>query len=255
MHITNSFKKICLRILLYILFLLFISLFIVSFIQIITYFKNSYKNSIVLNDIKKNIVVEKKEDNNLKNDNTYNINFDNLKKQNEDTVGFLKVNGIDLETIVVKTKDNNYYLTHNFEKQRNKSGWIFMDYRNRLDSRDKNIIIYGHNMRNGTMFASLKNILDNSWLENTENHSIIFKTEDKRTIYKVFSVYQIEKEDYYLKTDFRDSEFNTFINTLKERSIYNFDIDVTENDNVLTLTTCANNNKYRVVLHAKEIVK
>lgn len=248
---TNLFKK---NYILYTLFFSFIILLIVSSIQIIIYFKDSYSNSLLFKDIKKDIIVEKKEDNILKNESIYNINFENLKKKNEDTVGFLKVNGTDIETVVVKSKDNSYYLTHNFENQKNKSGWIFMDYRNRLDGSDKNIVIYGHNMRNGTMFASLKNILDDSWLENTENYSIIFKTEDKRTIYKVFSVYQIEKEDYYLKTDFRDSEFNTFINTLKERSIYNFGIDVTENDNVLTLTTCANNNKYRVVLHAKEIV-
>ncbi len=249
---TNLFKK---NYILYTLFFSFIILLIVSSIQIIIHFKDSYSNSLLFKYIKKDIVVEKKEDSILKNESIYNINFENLKKKNEDTVGFLKVKGTDIETVVVKSKDNSYYLTHNFENQKNKSGWIFMDYRNRLDGSDKNIVIYGHNMRNGTMFASLKNILDDSWLENIENHSIIFKTEDKRTIYKVFSVYQIEKEDYYLKTDFRDSEFNTFINTLKERSIYNFGIDVTENDNVLTLTTCANNNKYRVVLHAKEIVE
>lgn len=103
------------------------------------------------------------------------------------------------------------------------------------------------------MFGSLKNILTSKWYNNKENYNIIFNIEGKNCIYKVFSVYKIEAEDYYIKTKFSDNkEFEEFINTIKKRSVKNFDINVSKDDSILTLSTCANNNKYRVVLHAKK---
>ena len=196
---------------------------------------------------------EEQEDNTS---NKYNIDFTTLKGKNDDTVGFLKVNGTDIENIVVKGNDNSYYLKHNFNKEYNTAGWIFTDYHNKLDGTDRNIIIYGHNMRNKTMFGTLKNILDSDWQENEYNRKITFITEKESAIYDVFSVYQIEKEDYYITTDFKNNEeFLKFANTLKSRSKYNFDVDIKENDSILTLSTCANNNKYRIVLHAKKIIE
>ena len=74
-----------------------------------------------------------------------------------------------------------------------------------------------------------------------------------KKIYEVFSVYQIEAEDYYIQTSFTQESFSDFIKTLKKRSITDFGVEVGENDSILTLSTCANNNQYRVVLHAKKI--
>lgn len=104
------------------------------------------------------------------------------------------------------------------------------------------------------MFGSLKNILNSDWYDNEENTNITLYTENEKCIYKVFSIYKIESEDYYITTEFEnDKKFEQFVNTIKKRSIKEFDIDVSESDNILTLSTCANNNKYRVVLHAKKI--
>lgn len=108
-------------------------------------------------------------------------------------------------------------------------------------------------MQNGTMFSSLKNILSKEWQENAENWNIIFITENLNSKYRVFSVYETEVEDYYINTDFSEGEFSKFVNTIKLRSIYNFNIDVNENDKILTLSTCGKNSKYRLVLHAKLI--
>ena len=110
-------------------------------------------------------------------------------------------------------------------------------------------------MRNNTMFGTLKNILNSNWHENEENRKIIFITENESYIYEVFSVYQIETEDYYIKTSFNNEEFKEYINTMKVRSKYNFNVEISENDSILTLSTCANNNKYRVILHAKRVVQ
>ena len=96
------------------------------------------------------------------------------------------------------------------------------------------------------MFGSLKNILDEEWYNNDENRNIIFATEEKVSTYRVFSVYQVEKEDYYI-------QFEKFIEELKRRSKKDFDEEVDKDSQILTLSTCANNNKYRVVLHAVKV--
>lgn len=184
----------------------------------------------------------------------YKINFEKLKNTNDDTVGFIKVNGTQIEYPIVKTTNNDYYLKHSFDKTYNAAGWVFADYRNKLDGTDKNIIIYGHNRKNGTMFSSLRHILNKNWYENEENRRIQLITENAEITYEVFSIYQIEKEEYYIQTNFNsDEQFSTFIKTLKNRSIKDFNIDVNSEDSILTLSTCANDNNYRVVLHAKKI--
>ena len=103
------------------------------------------------------------------------------------------------------------------------------------------------------MFGTLKNVLDESWYNNQENMDIIFATEDNNYKYRVFSVYQTLKEDYYIQTEFDDNEFSKFIEEVKGRSIKNFNEKVSAEDTILTLSTCANDNKYRVVVHAKRI--
>ena len=116
------------------------------------------------------------------------------------------------------------------------------------------MIIYGHNRRDGSLFGKLKNILTDEWQNNHDNFIIPFITENEKLEYQVFSIYRIEKEDYYITTNFStDKEFKDFIDKIKSRSIKDFGIDVTSDDNILTLSTCANDNKYRVVLHAKKI--
>lgn len=176
-----------------------------------------------------------------------------MKLQNKDTVAYLKVNNTNISYPVVKSSNNSYYLNHNFEKSYNEAGWIFADYKNKFDGTDKNIVIYGRNRRDLSMFGSLKNILDTNWYNKKENLKIEFITDDVENIYEIFSIYKIENEDYYIKTEFANNEFSEFINTLKNRSIKNFNTNVDENDNIFTLSTCVDNNKYRIVLHAKKM--
>lgn len=182
------------------------------------------------------------------------IDFKTLKEKNKDIVAYLKVNGTNIDYVVVKGKDNSYYLKHNLYKQSSVAGWIFMDYHNKLDNSDKNIVIYGHNTFNGTMFGTLRNVIKKDWYENEENHIINLVTEDGVMTYQVFSTYSIKVEDYYINTIFKDNnEFNTFVNTLKKRSVYDYQVDVDGEDSILTLSTCTGNGKSRMVLHAKRI--
>ena len=183
----------------------------------------------------------------------YIIDFTELKSKNSDTVAWLKVNGTDVEYPVVQTTDNSYYLTNSFDKTYNKAGWPFVDYRNKLDGTDKNIIIYGHNRRDGSMFESLKNTLTDEWYNAEENRKIVFVTEKEKALYEVFSIYKVEEEDYYLQTQFQN--FADFIKTIKGRSSRNFDVEVGSDNQILTLSTCDDNSQYRVVLHAVKIKK
>jgi len=183
----------------------------------------------------------------------YKVDFNQLKQINNETIAWLKVNGTDIQHSVVKTNNNSYYLNHNFEKKKNKAGWIFADYKNKFDGTDKNIVIYGHNMKDNSMFGTLKNVLEETWYNNKENHIVQLVTENEQQKYQVFSAYKIKNEDYYINTEFKNNEFGKFVSTLKNRSIKDFNIEVTEQDNILTLSTCANNNKERIVLHAKKL--
>ena len=230
----------------------FLTLLIISTFYIIKWYINNKQNEILQEKVSEAISIENIE-NEYGVDSKYKVDFDKLKEINEDTVAWLKVNGTDIEYAVVKGNDNSYYLNHNFEKKYNSAGWIFADYKNKLDGTDKNIVIYGHNMRDDSMFGSLKNVLEEEWYNNEENHVINFVTEKEEQKYQVFSIYEIKNEDYYIDTEFKNNEFEKFIDTLKNRSIKDFNVQVSETDRILTLSTCANNNKYRVVLHAKRI--
>lgn len=201
-----------------------------------------------MSEIKENVVINNEMDSNNE---EYKIDFAKLKQKNSDAIAWIKVNGTDIDFPVVKGTDNSYYLTHNFDKEKNKAGWIFADYRNKFDGTDKNIIIYGHNMKNGSMFASLKDVIKEEWYNNENNKYIALITENENCKYQVFSVYQIETEEYYLQTNI--SNFKEFVEKIKGRSKKDFNVDIKETDSILTLSTCADNTKYRVVLHAVKI--
>ena len=234
-----------------ILMIFFIILLFFSGTKIVIWYMNNQNNKKISDEIAEFVTVdETKEDNEKK----YVVDFEKLKEKNSDIVAWLKVNGTNIETTVVKTTNNDYYLTHNFNKEYNSAGWIFADYKNKVDGTDKNLVIYGHNMRDDSMFGSLKWVINEDWYNNEDNKYITLITENETQVYEVFSVYQTEKEDYYIQTNFdTEKEFNTFAQTIKKRSKKDFNVDVNKEDNILTLSTCANNNKYRVVLHAKKI--
>lgn len=243
-------KKRILNIAIYLILFLIL---ICSGFKLYFWYKDKKNNDETAEQLKNNVKLEKiKKDNS--NNEKYIVDFKKLKSENSDVVAYIKVNNTNIEYPIVKTSNNNFYLNHSFDKSKNSRGWIFADYKNKFDNTDKNIVIYGHNMRDESMFGSLKNILNEEWYNNAENKNITFLTEKENYIYKVFSIYKIESEDYYIKTNFKnDEDYEKFLNTIKNRSIKNFDINLNINDKIITLSTCANNNKYRIVLHAKKL--
>lgn len=172
---------------------------------------------------------------------------------NKDIVGWLKVNNTNIDYPFVKYKDNKYYLNHNLKKEKSSSGWIFLDYRNNINLKNKNSIIYGHARKDKTMFGTLRYVLRKEWYKNKENQIINITINNKNYKYKIFSIYTIKKENYYLQTEFNNiKEYKNFIDILKRRSIYDFKINTKTINYILTLSTCYKDNK-RVVVHAKLI--
>lgn len=186
--------------------------------------------------------------------NLIDVDFDNLKSINNNVKGWIQVNGTNINYPFVQTNNNDYYLTHSFDKSYNSAGWVFLDYRNDLSNfNDKNTIIYAHGRLDNTMFGSLKNILSSGWINNTNNYVVKLSTEYENTLWQVFSVYHIPTTSDYIKTNFKDNaEFEEFANMLLNRSTHKFNTSISANDRILTLSTCYNKSE-KVVLHAKLI--
>ena len=182
----------------------------------------------------------------------YSVDLNELYKQNNDTIGWLFVNNPNINYPVVQTKDNEYYLSHSFDKTKNWAGWVFADYRNDFNELNKNTVIYAHGRKDQIMFGSLFNALNESWYKNPDNQLIQLSTFKYNTMWQIFSIYTIEAEIYYITTDFSSTtSYISFLNEMNRRSIYNFNIDLNENDRILTLSTCYNDTGMRLVLQAK----
>lgn len=176
--------------------------------------------------------------------------FDTLLKMNKDTVGWISVNNTKINYPVLQSTRNSYYLWRDFNKKQNNFGWIFMDYRNNHETLDQNTIIYGHNVKSGVMFGTIRTMMNPSWYKNESNRVITFNTLNKNMKWLMFSTYRIPATEDYLQTSFdSEEEFMDFINTIKSRSIHDFNVDIKPTDKILTMQTCSSNNT-RNVVHA-----
>lgn len=183
------------------------------------------------------------------------VDFEELKKINSDIVGWLQLANTSINYPFVQTADNDFYLTHSLDKKRNSAGWVFLDYRNDLSKDEKHTILYAHGRYDGTMFGSLFTTLKDSWYQNKENHIIKYATEDSTSLWQIFSVYKIPNTSDYLKIKFStDEKYLEFLEKLQNRSIYNFEADLTKEDKIITLSTCYDDYN-KMVVHAKLIKK
>ena len=182
----------------------------------------------------------------------YSKVFSELKAINDETVGWLKVNGTNIDYPVVKHSDNSFYLSHDFNKNNNRYGWLFADYQSRITPLNQNTIIYGHDSGR-VMFSGLYQTKNKRWYTNKNNQIITFNTENEEGQWQIFSIYSIDNTTDYLIIEFgTEKAFTDYINMVKGRSIYNFNVNVGPNDKILTLSTCFGNTQ-KLVVHAKKI--
>ena len=253
------------------LFMVLLIIFVFCFIRLICWTKDNKASNEILKDVNELVEVKeettdeaKKEEDETKidasdpywdfiNTSFLSIDYSKLREKNKDIIGWIKVNSTNINYPVVQYSDNEYYLTHDLYRNYNGGGWVFLDYRNKNDFNNKNSIIYAHGRENKTMFGTLKNILNKEWYQNKDNYVIKTSSLSGSYVWQVFSVYKTPNTNDYIKTNFStDNEYQTFLNLITKRSIYDFKTNVTINNKILTLSTCFDDNS-KVVLHAKLI--
>lgn len=261
LSITNI--KTCLIIIILLELIIFISIKInnnkteknIKNIEEITNYMTEYNETIINEQEKEQEKEEQKEE--IKEpvitayNKKYEQSFEQLNNINNDTKAWLTLHNTSINFPVVQSSDNDFYLNHDYNKENNANGWIFIDYRNNLNELDQNTIIYGHNVIGTSMFATLKYVLKESWYKNEQNQEIIFNTPTKQMKAKIFSIYEIETTSDYLYTNLNEDEYINFINKIKQRSIYDFNVEYKTTDKMITLSTCSENGNKRLVVHAK----
>lgn len=165
------------------------------------------------------------------------VDFTSLEKINPDVTGWIAAEGTEIDYPVVRGKDNEYYLQHLFTGDRNKLGSIFMDYRNHSDFSDRNTIIYGHNMKDGSMFSSLTKYKDQQFYDNFPN-MMLYTPVGNFTI-ELFAGFIVDGNYEYVRFDFKDDHnYQSYIDTLKRKSTFEANTIVKASDRIVTLTTC-----------------
>lgn len=228
--------------------IILITILIYSSVNIIMWFLNTSEDKNNLDNLKKEVsVVEENiehKENTQDNPNTEEastlksqIDFDKLYKINNEIKGWITIKELGIDYPVLQHSDNQYYLKRDFNKKINQSGSIYLDYRNN-EFKDQTTVIYGHNMRNGTMFASLAKIVKK---EVESDIKIYIETKNEIYEYQVFSAYRIPTSDFY-----RDESIEKMIKNSEIES----SLEVKTNDKILTLYTCTNTSDSRIIVNA-----
>jgi len=173
-----------------------------------------------------------------------------LRDVNPDVVGWIYSPGVEINYPIVQGEDNLFYLEHSWEKEENVSGSIFLESTNSPDLKDFRSILYGHNMRDGSMFGSLNIYL---YKPNWEKDPYIYLITDEGVLrYEIYACYKagVESDTYQLVRDDAASREKLIALTL-ELSELDTGIVPQVTDRILTLSTCVGNAEYRLVVHAR----
>ena len=178
-----------------------------------------------------------------------NIDFTKLKEINPDVIAWIKIDNTYINYPILQGESDEYYLKKDIYKKYNLSGSIFVDSKTNPNFEDDNTVIYGHNMKNQRMFADLHKI--NNGDLGTDIKVDIY-TELEKIVYKVFSVHIEEPKAELIKKNFLNvNEKMDYISKSFERSNVNFNAEnINMDSKIITLMTCDNNNKRRVVVNA-----
>ncbi len=176
------------------------------------------------------------------------VEFDKLKEINEDVIAWIAFDNLDISYPVLYSGDNGYYLRRTFNGTNNTAGSIFMEAANEPDFSDYHTILYGHNMKNGSMFGKLKKFKEQEFYE--ENQYFTVYTQDAAYRFRIFSVQTVSLEDEIYTVGFGpDEEFKRFALTLQENSLYDTGVEVSGEEKIVTLSTCTYSDELRFVVH------
>lgn len=180
----------------------------------------------------------------------FSIDFDALETVNSDVTGWIYIPALDIDYPVVQGADNEYYLTRTFEKKENKAGAIFMDCGANAQMTDYNTLVYGHNMKNGSMFGKLKNFQRNESLCE-ELPYIFYFTKNKSYKYLIVSYYvTVDGSDSYFIPGTEEA-YEKYKELVLKNAVHDCGQEIPENEPMLTLSTCYGNagGEQRFLVH------
>ena len=191
--------------------------------------------------VKRKEIDERKKIEEEKNDNEINNQIQQLKIINSDIKGWVRIDNTQINNPVVQTVDNSFYLEYDVGKSKNSNGTIFIDEINDVSSPQKlhgqNIILYGHHMKNGSMFGTLEKFRGAEFFK--ENETIYFDLFPNTYRFQVFGVYLVDEDFDYRNTMLGNGEnIYNLLDRLKDKSLQNRDVTLTPDDTILTLSTC-----------------
>ncbi|MBQ8640886.1 MAG: class B sortase [Clostridia bacterium] len=176
-----------------------------------------------------------------------------LAATNEDTYGWIFVEGTNINYPIVQGEDNEYYLDHAFSGDYLPIGSVYADYRcNTSINKNYNTVFYAHNITSGAMFHDVTKFFEDEYFNNTQ---IVIYTFDGMFVYEPFAIYESHEENNYFKTGFTSFEdFKAFTDKIKGDATKVKDLEFTNSDRIITLSTCTNGaSTQRYALHAKQV--
>ena len=234
-------------------------IFIISIVCIAIYCYHLYKEKKENQDILKNVSINTGEVTEEKTERMLQV--EELKKENEEIIGWLEIEGTEVNYPVCQGQDNEYYMKHNFKKEDSSDGSIFLDKDYEWNPPSSNLLLYGHNNKNGTMFQELMKYKEEEFYK--EHPTIRFTTTTEDSTFEILSVFKsrvfYKNEQnvfryYYFINAETEEEYNNFVNESKKASIYDTGKTATFGEQLLTLSTCEYSQENgRLVVVAKKI--
>ena len=229
-----------------------LAVFCFSAFQLFKILKGYYDGRSEYDKVRKLAVEEKKSDG----EDQFSVNFDELMKINPDTIGWIRFHPepSQISYPIVKGKDNSEYLKKTFSANENTLGAIFLNVDNNADFMDKNTIIYGHRMKDGSMFRHLQDYEEKSFWESNP-YFYIYTPDGREITYHIYSAGQVEDtSDTYLTSFESEEAYQSFLNLTKEASLYDTGVELNAQSAIVTLSTCtsASDNHRFVVRGVKE---
>lgn len=224
--------------------IMFIVIFIISICSIIYYFYNANKDKNKYQEVLNNINIDEEQVTEQRTERMLQV--EELKKENQDIVGWIEIEGTNINYPVVQGTDNQYYMKHTYNKENSKDGSIFLDKSYDWNIPSSNLLLYGHNNKNGTMFQNLLKYKDESFYK--EHPNIRFTTINDDCQYEIMSAFlsKVYYEDeqnvfryYYFINANDETEYNNYIEESKKASLYDTGKSAEYGDPLLTLSTCS----------------
>ena len=223
-------------------YLFLVSLIIISIIYIV---KEFYWKNEAVKETKIVDTIEVDENKVTKESTKRMIQVKSLQQENSDVVGFLEIENTNISYPVVQGKDNEYYMTHNYKREKSKNGAIFLDKDYDWNIPSNNYLIYGHNLNNGTMFQELLKYANESYYKN--HPTISFTTADEECVYEIISVFRSKVyytsdnvfKYYFFINPKTEETYNDYIKNIKEIYLYNIEKTANYGTQLITLSTCS----------------